>query len=36
MEAVPAAGDKDPAQMGQAHGTKTNPPCITAEPGKLR
>jgi hypothetical protein len=36
VEAVPAAGDKDPAQMRQAHGTKTDPPGITAKPGKLR
>ena len=36
MEAVTAAGDKDPAQMGQAHGTKTDSPGITAKPAELR
>jgi len=35
MEAVAAACDKEPAQMGQAHGAKTDPPGIAAKPGEL-
>jgi hypothetical protein len=35
MENVTAVGDKDPPQMGQAHGAITDAPGIAGKPGKF-